>query len=311
MSNAVVKRAETGIVGAEEYRDIVDLVLDSLDSVASRRIYGKALSDFLAWHAERGQPTLSKALVQDFRSELIDSGLAPATINQRLSAIRSLAREALDNDLIPATLAHGIENVKGVKSAGQRLGNWLTKAQALLLLDTPDTGTLKGKRDRAILAVMLGCGLRRSEVANLTVSHIQEREGRWIIADLIGKRNRVRTVPMPTWAKEMIDAWTLAAGITQGRVFRSINKGGNLSGPSMTPQAVFYLVKGYGEKIIPGLAPHDLRRTFAKLSHRGGANLKQIQLSLGHKTIQTTEAYVNADQAMQEGQAPCDFLGLG
>ncbi|MHC4621904.1 MAG: tyrosine-type recombinase/integrase [Planctomycetota bacterium] len=310
MSKALVTKQATGITQAADYQTIVDLVLDSLDSQASRRIYNKALGDFLAWHAERGRPTLSKALVQDFRSELIDSGLAPATINQRLSAIRALAREARDNDLIPATLAHGIENVKGVKKSGRRVGNWLTREQAQRLLDSPDTSTLKGLRDRAILAVMLGCGLRRSEVTSLTLDHIQEREGRWIICDLVGKRNRVRSVPMPTWAKGAIDVWAEAAGITEGYVFRSVGKGGKVSGPSMTPQAVFYLVKRYGAAIIPDLAPHDIRRTFARLSHARGASIDQIQLSLGHESVQTTESYINAQQILTEGQAPCDFLGL-
>ena len=65
----------------------------------------------------------------------------------------------------------------------------------------PDTSTLKGRRDRALLAVMVGCGLRREETAALTLEHIQQRDGRWVIVDLIGKGARVRSVPMPSWAK--------------------------------------------------------------------------------------------------------------
>ncbi|MGD0773917.1 MAG: tyrosine-type recombinase/integrase [Candidatus Solibacter sp.] len=73
--------------------------------------------------------------------------------------------------------------------------------QAQTLLNTPDTSTTKGLRDRAILAVLLGCGLRRSEVAALTVGHVQQRDGRWCIVDLVGKQGRVRTIPMPTWGR--------------------------------------------------------------------------------------------------------------
>jgi site-specific recombinase XerD len=100
--------------------------------------------------------------------------------------------------------------VKGVASKGVRLGNWLSVQQAQKLLNTPDVTTTKGLRDRAILAVLLGCGLRRSEVAALTISHVQQRDGRWCIVDLIGKHGRVRTIPMPTWVKVATDAWTSA-----------------------------------------------------------------------------------------------------
>ena len=92
----------------------------------------------------------------------------------------------------------------------------------------PDATTNKGLRDRAILAVLLGCGLRRSEVAPLTFKHIQQPDGRWCIVDLVGKHGRVRTVPMPTWVKVAIDAWAAAAAITEGPVFRSVNRGGRV-----------------------------------------------------------------------------------
>ncbi|MGO9614893.1 MAG: tyrosine-type recombinase/integrase [Bryobacteraceae bacterium] len=82
--------------------------------------------------------------------------------------------------------------------------------------------TTKGLRDRAILAVRLGCGLRRSEVAALTMGHIQQRDGRWCIVDLVGKHGRVRTIPMPTWVKVAIDSWTAAASVCDGPVFRSV-----------------------------------------------------------------------------------------
>jgi integrase len=76
----------------------------------------------------------------------------------------------------------------------------------------------KGLRDRAILAVLLGRGLRRSDVAALTFGHIQQRDGRWCIVDLVGKHHGVRTVPMPTWVKVAIDAWATKAGVADGFV---------------------------------------------------------------------------------------------
>src|SRR5262249_7537909 len=145
-------------------------------------------------------------------------GLGAVSINVRITAVRKLAVEAADNGLLAPEVANGITRVKGVRSKGVRLGNWLTVKQAQTLLNSPNVSTKKGLRDRAILAVLLGCGLRRSEVASLTFGHIQQRDGRWCIVDLLGKHGRLRTVPMPTWVKVAIDAWTTPACIADGHV---------------------------------------------------------------------------------------------
>ena len=118
----------------------------------------------------------------------------------------------------------------------------------------------------------------------------------------------MRTVPMPSWGKAAIDAWTQTAAIDAGRIFRAINKGDRITGESMTAQAIFETIKFYGDQIGVNIAPHDLRRTFAKLAHKGRAALEQIQLSLGHASIQTTERYLGVQQDLTD--APCDRLGL-
>jgi integrase len=133
-----------------------------------------------------------------------------------------------------------------------RLGNWLTAKQAQALLNVPDARTNKGLRDRAILAVLLGCGLRRSEVAALTFKHIQQRDGRWCIVDLVGKHGRVRTVPMPTWVKVAIDAWATAAGITDGPVFRSVKRGRQIRETALSEKVVWQLIRPYAEVALVG-----------------------------------------------------------
>ena len=150
---------------SDELEKVINLALDGLSSGNSRRAYGKALTDFMAWYTAAGKPGLTKAVVQEYKTVLQGQGLSPATINQRMSAIRKLAQEAADNGLIDQGHANGVSRVKGVKSAGVRAGNWLTRDQAQALINLPDLETLKGLRDRAILAVMIGAGLRRSEVA--------------------------------------------------------------------------------------------------------------------------------------------------
>jgi site-specific recombinase XerD len=290
-------------------KKIINMVIDGLPSENSRRAYQRHLEEFFAWHAGENRPELNKALINRYVKSLRELKLSSSTINQKLSAIRKLATEAEDNNLIDSRLANGIRAVKGVPLRGRRTGNWLTKEDAQHWLNAPDVKTLKGVRDRALLAILIGCGLRRAEAAILSFHHIEQREGRWAIVDIVGKRDKMRTVPMPNWAKAAIDAWKSVAHLEEGFVFRRVNKGDNLMGESITPQAIRDIVVSYAEKLKnEGIAPHDLRRTFAKLAHKGGSPIDQIQLSLGHDSIQTTEKYLGVEQDLTD--APCDHLGL-
>jgi site-specific recombinase XerD len=284
------------------------LALDSLSSAHSRRAYSSALDEFQQWCGAHDSAGFNKATVQRYRAALEERGLAPSSINIRLSAIRKLAAEAADNYLLAPELAAAIGRVKGAGRHGTRTGNWLTLAQAEQMLALPDRATHKGKRDRALLCLLIGCGLRREELARLTIEHIQQRDARWVLVDLVGKGSRIRTVPMPAWTKLAIDQWVAAAGIGEGRLLRAVNKGGRIVGEGMTAQSVFEVVARYGKRIGLQIAPHDLRRTFAKLAHKGHAALEQIQISLGHASIQTTERYLGIEQDLTD--APCDHLGL-
>jgi len=285
------------------------MVLNALDSPHSQRAYRRALVDFITWYKETGQTRLGKATVNRYRKHLLDQGMGHSSVNQRLSAIRKLAAEAADNGLLTAQTANGIASVKGVKQEGTRTGNWLDKDQAEALLDAPPRDTLKGQRDRAMLAVLIGCALRRQELADLTFEHIQQRDGRWVVLDLVGKRGSVRTVPMPSWCKALVDRWAEAARIDSGLIFRPVNKGDHLAGERMSAQAIYATVKRYADALdFENLAVHDLRRTHAKLAHKGGAPIDQIQLSLGHASIKTTEVYLGVEQDLTD--APGDRLGL-
>lgn len=292
-----------------EMASVVRLVTDAVTSAHTKRAYGRALDSFLAWWVAAGRPALTKAVVAAHVADLREGGVSASSINQRLVALRKLAYEAADNGLIPHSTAQAIARVEGVRTDGKRLGNWLSQGDAQRLLSAPDVGTVKGLRDRALLAVLLGCGLRREECVGLTVEHLQQREGRWVIVDLVGKRNKVRSVPMPSWAKAAVDAWLHAAGVSSGFVFLSVRRGGHVQQDVMTSQAVRDVVSGYASALGLGdIAPHDLRRSFAKLAHKGNAPIEQIQLSLGHSSIQTTERYLGVAQDLSS--APCDVLGL-
>ena len=118
----------------------------------------------------------------------------------------------------------GIRRVKGVRRIGVRVGNWLTVKQGKRLLANAEIDSLRGKRNYAILAMLIGCGLRHGELFPLCVDAIQLREEHWVIADLLGKAGHIRTIPIPAWVKAAADAWKEASGITEGTlyVFRKV-----------------------------------------------------------------------------------------
>jgi site-specific recombinase XerD len=292
-----------------QWEKLKQLVLDSVSSPITKRVYNMALDEFMEWFQQGPRPGFTKATVSAWRVSLEERGLGSSSIIIRMSAIRKLAAEAADNGLLAPDLAQGISRVKSVKSTGIRVGNWLSQRQAQALLSAPDITKVGGLRDRAILAVLLGCGLRRSEVAALTFTHLQQRDGRWCIVDLVGKHGRVRTAPMPTWVKVAIDAWTSASRVTADHIFRPVNRGGCVTGERLGEKVVWQMLKKYAAEVgVPGVAPHDLRRTCAKLCRAAGGELEQIQLLLGHASVQTTERYLGTKQDLIH--APNDAIKL-
>src|SRR5258707_1899856 len=159
---------------AANWQRLKRLVLDSVSSPITRRVYNLGLDEFFEWYGREPRPGFTKATVAAWRVSLEARGLGAVSINVRITAVRKLAVEAADNGLLAPELANGITRVKGVASKGIRLGNWLSLAQSQKLLNTPDTNSTKGLRDRAILAVLLSCGLRRSQVRAPTLSHGQQ-----------------------------------------------------------------------------------------------------------------------------------------
>jgi site-specific recombinase XerD len=280
------------------------MVLDSVPSPHSRRNYAKALDHLFAFCASR---PLSRALLMEWRAGM--EALSPSTVNVRLSAVRKMVGEARRNNMIGSEEAASLTDIPNIRQKGTRLGNWLTREQAKELLAVPDRSTLKGKRDHAILALLVGCALRRHELANLYIEEIQLRENRWVIADLRGKGDRVRTVAVPMWVKQAVNAWTTAASIEEGKLLRAVLKSGKVVGESLSDWAVWSVVEQSAKEIgIERFGAHDLRRTCAKLCRKSGGDLEQIKFLLGHSSIQTTERYLGSEQEI--AVAVNDNLGL-
>jgi len=147
------------------------------------------------WYCSEPRLAFNRTVVLRYRIYLEQKLYAPTTINLRLAAIRRVGYETADSGLLSPELAAGIRRVKGVRRIGVRVGNWLTSEQGRQLLEEAQVDSLRGKRNYAILAKLIGWGLRRGELLALRIDAIQLREEHWVIADLLGKAGHIRTVP--------------------------------------------------------------------------------------------------------------------
>ncbi len=294
------KRRRKSVLRLPDLEHAKSAVLSSLTNVDAQRGYSDAINEFVDWYCSEPRLAFNRVVVLRYRSHLESRRLAPGMINLRLGAVRRLAYEAADCGLLSADLAAGIRRVRGVRKIGVRLGNWLSAEESKSLWQAPDPARMKGKRDRAILSMLLACGLRRHEAVSLRLRDLEQREGRWAIVDLVGKGGHIRTVPIPDWVREQLEAWITAARINEGRIFRPVDKFGNVHGDQISVKAIWHIVKKSARMIgLPRVAPHDLRRTCARLCQSAGGELDQIQFLLGHVSIQTTERYLGSRQRLR------------
>jgi integrase len=244
MANKKRKLSPKTVLKLPDLEQSKTAVLNSLTSHSSQRSYDHAIREFIDWYCSEPRLAFNKTVVTRYRINLEQAQYASSTtINLRLAAIRRLAYEAADCGLLSPDLAAGIRRVKGVKKHGMRIGNWLTADQGKRLLAAFGGEDLRGRRDCAMIAVLLGCGLRRAEVAGLTVEDLQQQEDHWVIADLVGKGGHVRTVPVPTWVKVAVDRWLTAAGISTGPIFRAINKAKRIGTSGFSPKVIWGVVE--------------------------------------------------------------------
>jgi integrase len=293
-------KAATGLLSrGTKPATLIDSVLKSLPSANTRSSYGKGIDDLYTFAA--GRP-VTLVLLQEWRLAMAAT-LSTATVNARLTAVRKLIKEARRTGLIGTEEAMDLLEIDGLPFRGSRMGNWLTLDQLSRLLSVPSRKNPRGLRNGCILSVLAGCAIRLDELARLNVETIQLRDGRWVLADLMGKGGRVRTVAVPGWVKKAIDGWTKTAKITEGRLIRQLT----LSPQGLSTKAIHRIVQKAAEKInVAKFSPHDLRRTCARLCFVRGADLQQIQYMLGHASIETTQRYLGTVQDLRH--APNDKL---
>jgi site-specific recombinase XerD len=214
------------------------------------------------------RPNRGRHLAQPWFSNTGAFWNLPASIHLRLSAIRKLAAEAAENGWLDRGVAQGIVSLKGVRQSGNRAGNWLTREQARRLLARPDSDTIEGKRDRAMLAVLARLCAAPERARGARLQAHPAADGRWVFVDLVGKGKRIRTVPIPPFVKVAIDAWTAAAGLSEGLLLRRVRrrKYQETTPEALSERMIWHIVTKYAREagLVDKLAPHDLRRTCAK-----------------------------------------------
>lgn len=257
----------------------------------------------------------ARAVMGAWRDALAFDGLAPASINAHITNGRAFWRELAERGVVNGRAVERAASVKRVTQRGVRVGNWLSPDDAQRMIDTPNATTTSGKRDKALLALAVVCGLRRSELAALRVGHLQTRDGHHIIADLLGKHGRVRTVVIPDSVFAILSDWLRARGplASDAPLFVPVDKAGRIVERAITSQTVYNIVRDYGAAIgHPELAAHDTRRTAAQLARRGGASLEVIGQMLGHARLDTTQRYLGTglDLAHAASDAGASLLRL-
>lgn len=264
-----------------------------------------------------------------YRDELFERGLAPTSVAAHLSTIRGAYRRMLRNNRVrdalydmapegssPADrkafvdeIITRIENAIDPLNAPVSITEYqdiadqdhlrLTEDEARSLLNSPDTGTLKGLRDRAIIGLLLCTGIREAELISLNHDDLRVRFGGLPALRIRhGKGNKARLIPYGDleWCLKMVDSWRNLAGIDSGAIFRGLWKGGKkIRRERLSVRAVEYILASYPIEIdskLRHVRPHDCRRTYARRLYESGMDLVAIQQNLGHADTRTTLRYI-------------------
>lgn len=267
----------------------------------TKRAYKKDVLEFMGFLGlqERSElPLITRAHVIAWRHDMESRELAASTIRRKLSAISAMFAYLCEANAIPDNPVHGVARPKEGANEGKTPA--LGDAQARKLLEAPPADTLKGKRDRALLAVLLYHAIRREELCKLRMRDRQAREG---VLHLVvrGKGEKLRYVPLHPAAGRLIDEYLaeldpLGLEDHSASLFRAMRKGSQVTANGLTGDAVYKLIRSYGAQTelnldVDGLSPHAMRATAATNALTHEADIAKVQEWLGHANISTTRMY--------------------
>jgi site-specific recombinase XerD len=201
---------------ATAFESLYGEVVATLANEHTRGMYRKALKDFAEWWRTTGKRPLDKSVVLAHIDYLLASAYSEATVNQRLSAIKKAILNAEDRGLLDLAKARDILRINGFSKKVSLGGRFLTERQAEALINVPNASSVKGVRDRAVLALLVGCALRSGELVSIQVDEIQKQKGEWFLTNVVGSRGDVRAVVIPDWTRKALDAWLEISGIRGG-----------------------------------------------------------------------------------------------
>lgn len=301
MSELITTGAGERRLTATEFQQLADVPaaaewFANIDNPRTRRAYQIDLADFCSFVGLTGAEefrAVTRGHVLAWRAQLEQRGLAGATIRRKLAALASLFDHLLENNAVDGgNPVHGVKRPRIESNEGKTPA--LGDGQAKLLLESPDGRTLKGMRDRAILAVLLYHGLRREEVAKLMTGDLQERRGIKHL-QVRGKGGKTRYLPLHPVAAERIYAYLERDSQRKpgnGPLFRSIR--GKTTGAGVTGNGIYKVVYQWARAVgiqVDGLGVHGLRATAATNALEHGADIAKVQVWLGHANISTTRIY--------------------
>lgn len=299
---------EFGIIpatGVQQTDPILEATLHALSgqlAASSRRQYQSDAKHFANWLTQHSL-TLDKVSRDDiieYRLHLAESYPVAATASRLLVVAKRLLEEGVKRGVLSANPA---ADIKGFKTSGdnETTHTALTRLQTKALLEAVDRSTTLGKRDYALLMVLVFTGMRRAECAGLTFGDLRQEQGHHVAVIRHGKGNKRRTVKLPVPVRRAVDEWLSALGQTDNNtstatpLFLQFRKGDKVDKRllGLSTNAIENIVKHYASLagLEMHLSPHGLRASFVTLALEGGARLQQVQYAVGHADPRTTERY--------------------
>ncbi|MFC3468333.1 tyrosine-type recombinase/integrase [Massilia oculi] len=269
----------------------------NIDNPQTRRAYQNDVQEFMAFTGLENPEhfrDVSRAHVLAWRRDLERRALSGASIRRKLAALSSLFEALCEANAVQGNPVDGVKRPKIASSEGKTPA--IGDHQAHALLHAADLATLRGLRDRALLATLLYHGLRRAELCALRVADIQERRGVRHL-QVHGKGSKIRYVPLHPGAADAIAAYLDLAGHGDDKasaLFRPVSNNAQSGKSSITPDGVYKLLAGYAKTLqidVAGFGPHALRATAATNALDHGADIAKVQEWLGHANIATTRVY--------------------
>lgn len=275
--------------------------MGSFLNIVARMIGYRNLRD-CAWESMR------RHHIQAVLGMLSDSDRAPATINTYLAALKGVALEAWTMKQIDTDSFQHIKQVRSVRGSRLPKGRALDKHEVRALFSTCERDrSSMGLRDAAILGVLLGCGLRRSEIVALDMENVVTRDRSLRV---LGKGNKERISYVPDGAWKRLTQWVEEVrGEQPGPLFQRIRRFDDVTADRMTDQAIYHILET--RRIEAGMekfAPHDLRRTFATAMLDNGEDIITVKDAMGHASVTTTQKYDRrGDERLKEASRRLDF----